>query len=94
MKSLWEDPETFIPERFLSENHSNPFAFVPFSAGSRNCVGQKFAMLEMKAIVSKILGNFEVIVKPDFKPVLIAELVLRSENGVILKFKKRSHCSA
>ena len=90
MKSIWEDPEKFIPERFLLDNqHSNPFAFIPFSAGARNCVGQKFAMLEMKSIISKIVRNFEMTATQGYKPILIAELILRSENGVMLNFKKR-----
>lgn len=91
MESIWEKPESFIPERFERNAESfNPFAFVPFSAGSRNCVGQKFAMLEMKTILLRVLQNFEIFVDFNFKPVLVAELILRSENGVMLKFRKRT----
>lgn len=57
--SYFKDPKQFIPERFYSDNIEkiNSFAYVLFSAGPRNCVGQKFALLEMKSTISKILRH-------------------------------------
>ena len=37
---VFEDPDEFKPERFFRENrHQNPFSYLPFSAGVRNCIG-------------------------------------------------------
>lgn len=88
------DPEAFIPERFINERSyetHNPFSYVPFSAGPRNCIGQRFAMYEMKSIVSKILRNFEVQITKESEgyPVLSAELVLRPETRISFYFKPR-----
>lgn len=79
---LFKNPEEFMPERFdETAEKSHTFAYVPFSAGPRNCIGQKFAMLEMKSIVSKILRNFHIKLASDSVevPELVTELVLRSD---------------
>nr|QGP73853.1 cytochrome P450 monooxygenase CYP4E21 [Liriomyza trifolii] len=60
----FEDPHKFNPERFDIARNSdtfNPFSYIPFSAGPRNCVGQKFAMLELKTVVSKLVRCFEIL---------------------------------
>lgn len=58
-------------------------------SGSRNCVGQKFAMLEVKSTISKVLRHFHVSVQPGFEPQDALELVIKSNNGVMIKLEKR-----
>ncbi|NP_001295967.1 probable cytochrome P450 4d14 precursor [Musca domestica] len=82
-------PEEFLPERFMNtEDKINPFAYVPFSAGPRNCIGQKFAMAEMKSTVSKMVRHFELLpLGEEVKPVM--NMVLRSETDAQLGLRVR-----
>jgi len=58
----WPEPEQFRPERFFKENAANivPFSFVAFGSGPRQCLGERFAMTEMKLAVVKLLQKFKV----------------------------------
>ena len=50
-EKIWENHMEFIPERFSKENSlkMDPFQFVPFSGGPRNCIGQNFAMKKLSS---------------------------------------------
>lgn len=57
--TLWEEPEKFDPTRFLDKPKPSPFVFTAFQAGPRICLGQNFAILEMKCSLARMLSQFE-----------------------------------
>ncbi|KAH8276370.1 hypothetical protein KR026_006711 [Drosophila bipectinata] len=91
-EKLFSDPLTFRPERHLDVETSNlaAYSYIPFSAGPRNCIGQKFALLEMKTMVIQLLRHYQLLnLGPDVEPSI--KIVLRSRSGVNFGLKRREY---
>lgn len=78
---VWPEPEKFDPERFSPENreHRNPYAWLPFAGGNRSCLGQKYAIMEMKVVISMILQKFYLLQDPESpEPTIVNYAVITS----------------
>lgn len=56
--SIWEDAETFCPERFAHGRKTPPMAYVPFGAGSRACIGAAFGQAEARLVIAQLLRTY------------------------------------
>ncbi|XP_015922057.1 cytochrome P450 3A6 [Parasteatoda tepidariorum] len=88
--NLWQDPSKFDPDRFSPINKGSipNMAYFPFGAGPRNCAGERFALLEAKMAIFKIVKNFELktCVKTEDSVTAVCHVyTLFPGNGVWLK---------
>uniref|UniRef100_A0A1I8PH65 Cytochrome P450 n=1 Tax=Stomoxys calcitrans TaxID=35570 RepID=A0A1I8PH65_STOCA len=85
---MFSNPNDFLPERHATIQEKSSMSTNPFSAGPRNCIGQRFAMYVMKITLLKIVEEYELLpLGENVQP--IPNLVMASENGMQLGLRKR-----
>ncbi|MBV9246797.1 MAG: cytochrome P450 [Methylobacteriaceae bacterium] len=88
---LWERPDIFDPHRFLGEarREIDRYAYLPFGAGPRICVGAAFALQEATLVLSALVRNFELALAPGFNVEPLLRITLRPKGGLAMIVRRR-----
>ncbi|GAB3675524.1 cytochrome P450 [Salinisphaera aquimarina] len=82
----WQDPECFDPTRFIDgEQPAHRFAYVPFAAGPRHCVGEQMALTEMRVHLAVMIRAFTPCYVAAHPPQIESHINLRPADGVRLQ---------
>ncbi len=88
----WRDPDGFDPGRFLGEakNEIDRFAYIPFGAGARTCIGSAFALQEATLVLATIMKNFVLKLAPNKQVWPLLRVTLRPADGLQMTIRSKA----
>jgi cytochrome P450 len=88
----WKEPDAFRPERFDAAHESERprFAYMPFAAGPRHCIGESLALYEMYMHLYKVARRYRLTYVPDKPLELEAQINLRTRHPLMMKLERRN----
>ena len=89
-EDFWERPNEFYPEHFTEEaiKHRHNYAYFPFGAGPRSCIGNHFALLEAQYAISYLSKRFEFHLAQNTPVQALAVATIKPDNGLPMRVKK------
>jgi cytochrome P450 len=90
-RALWRDPDRFDPNRFSLEEEAgrSRYAFMPFGAGPRICIGASFALVEATVLLASFLREFSFRCPEGFEPVPVSRITLGPRTGMPMILAER-----
>lgn len=90
-RTLWKDPDVFDPSRFLGENREriDRYAYIPFGAGLRVCIGMSFAIQEAVIVLAHLLRDLRFDLAPGCVVAPVQRVTLRPRDGMKMLVRRR-----
>lgn len=90
-RRLWDNPDAFDPDRFAPEKglEKRRFAYMPFGAGPRICIGMQFALVEATAILATLVRGAHLTPDPDHRIRPLVRITMRPEGGMPMTVRPR-----
>ena len=92
LKETFPNPETFDPDRYGPgrEEHKIPYAYLGFGGGMHSCMGQNFAYMQVKTVLSILFREYEIErIDPKFPTCAYEDMVVGPKEKCIVRYKKR-----
>jgi cytochrome P450 len=92
LPAFWRDPDVFDPERFLPERSADrpKFAYIPFGAGPRQCIGNQFALIETQLTVATFAQAYRLRLQPGHRVDPWPLITLRPRFGMPMIVERRT----
>jgi cytochrome P450 len=90
-RRLWDEPDAFRPERFLPEQRGrvDRFAYLPFGAGPRVCIGAGFSLQEAVVVLATIVRAFRLDLVEEHEVMPVQRITLRPRDGLPMHLAQR-----